>query len=154
VDASPEVDIRAAQLADLPALNTLETESFPSDRLSPRQMRYLLSRAKAHTLVAVHAGEVVAYATLLLPTHPRPARLYSIAVRADVRGQGIAARLMTALMQIAKQGGYSRVRLEVRASAASTQALYRRFGFRQTRHLASYYGDGEDALRMEYRCSS
>lgn len=149
--ARAAIKVREAQLADLPALNALEADSFPSDQLSPRQMRYLLVRAKARVLVATDNDRVLAYAALLLPAHPRPARLYSLAVQADVQGRGIAGRLLTRLLQIANQNGYLRIRLEVRASAERTQALYRRFGFETISHVPDYYEDGEDALRMENR---
>jgi ribosomal-protein-alanine acetyltransferase len=149
VGASKRIELRQAQIADLAALNALESASFPSDQISARQMRYLLTRAKAHTLVATYKKQLVGYATLLLPAHPRPARLYSIAVDPKFRGQGIAGRLLAALGGIAKKHGYLRQRLEVRASDEATQALYRRVGFVQVKHLPGYYEDGEDALRME-----
>jgi ribosomal-protein-alanine acetyltransferase len=149
VGAEKQIVLRPAKVADLAGLNALESASFPSDQISARQMRYLLTRAKAHTLVATYQKQLVGYATLLLPAHPRPARLYSIAVDREFRGQGIAGRLLTALGRIAKQHGYRRQRLEVRASDEATQTLYRRFGFVEIDRLPGYYQDGEDALRME-----
>jgi hypothetical protein len=37
--------IRTAQLSDIPQLLLLEDQSFESDRISPRQFRYHLTKA-------------------------------------------------------------------------------------------------------------
>lgn len=143
---SAPVRIRTAQREDLPAIVALE-ESFPSDRLSARQFAYLLGRAKAATFVAAVAGRVVGYATILLPERRRHARLYSLAVEAAMRGQGIGRRLIERAVKAARERGLSEVRLEVRAKNAGARGLYERCGFTFVVQLPGYYEDGADAVR-------
>lgn len=143
------VTLRAAQVHDLPALVTIEQACFQTDRISARQMAYLLRRGKTLMLVAEVAGLVVAYALVFIPALPRPARLYSIAVSEAYRGQKIALALMQALLSQAALLGYSSMRLEVRASQQATQAFYAKLGFKVMTKISNYYQDGEEAIRME-----
>jgi ribosomal protein S18 acetylase RimI-like enzyme len=112
-------------------------------------MRYLLTRARALNLVFATPEGIAGYCCCLTPAGGRPARLYSIAVAPQARGQGAASTLLEHLFRELSRLGYRRLRLEVRAGDESTQRLYRRFGFRELRRIDSYYDDGESALRME-----
>jgi ribosomal-protein-alanine N-acetyltransferase len=141
--------IRPATPADAPALCALETQCFSSDRIKPRQMRYLLTKARALTIVVDTLSGIAGYCCCLTPTGGRPARLYSIAVAHRARGQGAASMLLEHLFAELRRLGYGRLRLEVRAGDAATQRLYRRFGFIELQRLEGYYEDGESALRME-----
>lgn len=151
VTDSQPVRLRPAELSDLATLVTIENRCFSGDRISPRQMRYLLTQAKALTLVAIADGgeTVVGYATCLLPRLPRPARLYSIAVVDAYRGKNIAALLIGCLLEDCRRRGYQRMRLEVRESQSRTIALYRRLGFGKIARLPNYYQDGDAALQMQ-----
>lgn len=140
--------IRRATAADSAALLALENRTFPSDRIPPRQMRYLLTRAKAVTWVAIEADQLIGYVMLFVPRLPRPCRVYSLAVDSRSRGRGIATSLLEAVLDFAREHGYRRVHLEVRASDTPVQSLYGRFGFTPIARLAGYYEDGEAALRM------
>lgn len=141
--------LRAAQLSDLRQLRLIEAVCFRSDNITPRQMRYLLQRAKAVVSVAVDTdGLVVAYSLGLTPALPRAARLYSLAVLPQHRGHGVAAQLMAALMAQLSRMGYLACTLEVRASDKHTQALYCRFGFKPVAKRPAYYADGADAIAM------
>lgn len=144
-----EAHIRPATPDDALALCTLETQCFSSDRITPRQMRYLLTRARALTLLVESSSGIVGYCCCLTPTGGRPARLYSIAVAPRARGQGAASMLLQYLFAALPRLGYGRLRLEVRAGDAATQRLYRRFGFRELYRIEGYYEDGESALRMQ-----
>lgn len=143
------VTIRAAQSHDLPALVAIEQACFETDRISARQMAYLLRRGKTLILVAEVAGLVVAYALVFIPVLPRPARLYSIAVSEAYRGQKIAFALMQTLLTQTAERGYTAMRLEVRASQQATQAFYAKLGFKVITKISNYYQDGEEAIRME-----
>jgi len=141
--------IRPASTDDILPLLAIEQASFVSDRISRRQMRYLLTRAKAITLVADLDGKPVAYAMVFVPGLPRPARLYSVAVDPRFRGQKIAAKLLDELFLQLQQAGYQRIRLEVRESDASVQRLYQSLDFNELIRIPAYYEDGESAIRME-----
>lgn len=53
----------------------------------------------------------------------------AIALRPDVRGQGLGTQLLTALLQIAFRQGYSQVSLAVEAANEGARRLYERLGF-------------------------
>lgn len=143
------VIIRKAGLNDVEALMAIEMASFPSDQLSVRQMRYLICKAKAKTFVVQSDNTIAGYATVLLPVRPRCARLYSIAVVEVWRHKKIGACLLQAVVHCAEEAGYSVLRLEVRVSAESVQAFYRRMGFVAINRLPNYYADGEDGVKMQ-----
>lgn len=144
-----ECSIRPAVAGDLAALVEIESHSFRDERFTPRQMRYLLLKAKAVTLVAENEAGVVGYAIALLPSLPKPARLYSIAVAEHFRGKKIAEALIRELLNYCLQRGYQKLRLEVRQSQQRALSLYRRMGFNEIGRLANYYPDGEAALHMQ-----
>lgn len=143
--------IRAGKPRDLSALLAIEAACFTTDRINARQMRRFLTRAKAQLLVAEQPaqGLIGGYALVLLPVLPRPARLYSLAVAPDWRGQGLADRLLAGVVEWARHARYDRLRLEVRAQADELIAWYGRRGFKRLRCLPGYYQDGADALKME-----
>jgi len=143
--------IRAGQPRDLAALLAIEVACFTTDRLSARQMRRFLTRARARLLVVEQPaqGLICGYALVLLPALPRPARLYSLAVAPAWRGRGLADRLLAEVVERAAHARYDRLRLEVRAQADELIAWYGRRGFKLLRRLPGYYQDGADALKME-----
>jgi [ribosomal protein S18]-alanine N-acetyltransferase len=141
--------IRRATLADLPALLDIENSSFSTDIISPRQMRYLVTQAKCMCWVAEADQQLLAYSILFTPKLPRAARLYSIAVRTEARGQSIAKELIEQAHVYAKQKNYSKIVLEVRKEQHHVVKLYQQLGFSIVRTLAHYYEDGADAYKME-----
>jgi ribosomal protein S18 acetylase RimI-like enzyme len=143
--------LRRATLSDRQALLDIEARSFSSERLSPRQMGYLLSRAKATTWLALYNDQAAGYGMVLLPAKPRPARLYSIAVSPEFRGRQIARALLNQSIQSAKQAGYGCIRLEVSVQNTAAQKLYLAFGFQPICDLPGYYEDGSSGCRMQYR---
>tara|TARA_R110002111_G_scaffold48396_2_gene86007 strand:- start:246 stop:704 length:459 start_codon:yes stop_codon:yes gene_type:complete len=146
---SATTTLHRATVKDKHSLLAIETCCFSTDRISPRQMHYLLTHAKATTLMALFGSQIVGYGMCLLPRPPRPARLYSLAVLPDWRGQQLARRLCESLLLELRSLHYSRCRLEVRRSQTAVQNLYLSLGFRPIDELPSYYLDQEDGLRME-----
>lgn len=143
--------LRPALPSDVPRLLSIEQRAFPSDRIKPRQMRYLLTRARARSWVAEVDGVVAAYAMVLTPALPRAARLYSIAVDPLYRGAGLARRLLDQCLRDSRDAGYRRVILEVRAADTPVRDFYTRAGFELTGELPGYYADGADGVRMQWQ---
>ncbi|WP_018878147.1 GNAT family N-acetyltransferase/peptidase C39 family protein [Thioalkalivibrio sp. ALE28] len=143
--------IRPATLEDLEALVALEDAAFEIDRISRRQFRYLLTRGHAVTLVAEDAGGegLLGYVMLLFSRGTSLARLYSIAVSARARGQGLGRRLVEAAEDAARQHGRTDLRLEVRRDNATSLALFRGLGYRDFGTIDDYYEDHMDALRLQ-----
>ncbi|WP_018862571.1 MULTISPECIES: GNAT family N-acetyltransferase/peptidase C39 family protein [unclassified Thioalkalivibrio] len=143
--------IRPAALEDLEALVALEDAAFEIDRISRRQFRYLLTRGHAATLVAEDPGGegLLGYVMLLFSRGTSLARLYSIAVSARARGQGLGRHLVEAAEDAARQHGRTDLRLEVRRDNAASLALFRRLGYRDFGTIDDYYEDHMDALRLQ-----
>ncbi|WP_223806933.1 MULTISPECIES: GNAT family N-acetyltransferase/peptidase C39 family protein [unclassified Marichromatium] len=144
-----EASVRAAALADLDDLLRLETQCFTSDRISRRQWRYLLTRARARTLVVTRADRVVGYVLLLFSRATSVARLYSIAVDPDTRGEGVGRTLVEAAERAAWAQDRAYLRLEIRRDNRASQALFEGAGYRRFATRADYYEDRMAALRYE-----
>lgn len=150
-EASDRPRIRPATLADLEALLALEQASFHGDRISRRQFRYLLTRGHAQTLVALDpsGSGLLGYVMLLFSRGTSLARLYSIAVSALARGQGVGRRLVQAAEAEAVLNGCADLRLEVRRDNAASLALFRGLGYREFGTIEDYYEDHMGALRLQ-----
>ena len=144
------VRLSRAMPGDLDALLKLEHESFSGDRLNRRQLRYLITRARAVTIVAnTPAGELLGYVIVLFSRASAHARIYSIAVAGAARGQGLGRKLLTAAEKESEQASCISIRLEVRRDNDPAIALYKACGYRQFDRISDYYDDHEQALRFE-----
>ncbi len=77
------------------------------------------------------------------------ADILNIAVHPDLRGQGIGAQLLEALIRRAAQNGVRTLHLEVRQSNTAAITLYRKFHFVQDGLRPRYYTHPtEDAILM------
>lgn len=141
--------LRTATLEDTDALISLEEQCFEEDRISRRQFRHLLKRANAAVLVEERDGRIVGDVVVLFSRATSVARLYSLAVAAQARGQGLA----TALIHAAEQAAWSKhrayIRLEVRKDNRAAIALYEHLGYRRFGEWVDYYDDHADAWRYE-----
>jgi ribosomal protein S18 acetylase RimI-like enzyme/predicted double-glycine peptidase len=141
--------IRPATLDDLDTLVALENESFESDRLSRRQLRYMLTKARADTLLAEEGTATLGYVLVLYSRGTAVARIYSIAVSAEARGRGVGHALVTAAEEAAWEQERAYVRLEIRRDNLASQALFEHAGYRRFGVLSDYYEDHMEALRYE-----
>ena len=73
------------------------------------------------------------------------ADVMTIAVAPQARRRGHGARILAALLDLARADGAAHVMLEVRADNPGALALYERFGFARLSVRRRYYGD-VDAL--------
>ncbi len=143
----PTPPIRHATPADLEALLALEEASFHSDRISRRQWRRYLRRPSVGVLVCGPPGDLSGAAVVFYRQHARVARLYSLAVRADRRGDGVGATLLEAAETDARGRGCSLMALEVQVGNRPAIGLYERAGYHRAARVAGYYEDGTDAWR-------
>ena len=142
---------RTATLDDLPSLLALEQQCFTSDRLTPRSFQWMISRAHGQLVVAEHQGGIQGYALVLFHRGTSLARLYSIAIAVQARGQGLGQRLLQEIEARALAHDCAYLRLEVRSDNPSAIALYERNGYRRFALIHDYYQDHADALRLEKR---
>lgn len=143
------VHIRRATIDDLADLVELENSTFVIERMSARQLRRHLESLSAEILVATRQRRVVGAAVVFFRRANDIARLYSIAVAASERGNGLGEALLAAIAHAARRRGSRRLRLEVRSDNAAAQRLYERLGYRHFGSHANYYEDGHDAHRYE-----
>jgi ribosomal-protein-alanine N-acetyltransferase len=90
---------------------------------------------------------IVGYAGIWVMTDE--AHITTIASHPNVRGQGVGEFLLVALIHLGMEIGARWMTLEVRASNAIAQNLYRKYTFKEMGVRRRYYSDnGEDALVM------
>lgn len=141
------MNVRAARLADLPALLAIERASFTTDRIAPKNLRRLLLRGHCALVVAETRRAVVGYALVLFRRGSRRARLYSLAVDPRHRRAGAATRLLSAIEKRVRGRGLLALTLEAGVANEAAATLYRRKGYRLLARLGPYYADGSHADR-------
>ena len=101
----------------------------------------------AHYLVIVDRGTIIGYAGMWLIVDE--AHVTNVAILPEYRGQKLGEKLMSALIEHAKDRGALCMTLEVRTSNTVAQGLYAKFGFVSRGRRRNYYSDTqEDALIM------
>lgn len=140
--------IRDASLDDIVALVELELSFAEEDRFPAKTwLRLMQGHSCVH--VAKKDSKLVGASVHLFRKGSDIARLYSISVSPDERGQGIAQLLMAHGEGVARAKECARMRLEVRASNSAAISLYKRAGYRVLAKIKGYYPNGEAANRME-----
>jgi hypothetical protein len=92
---------------------------------------------------------LLGYVLILFSRATSVARLYSIAVAADARGQGVGKALVAAAESAAWAYERAYMRLEIRRDNRASQALFEGAGYRRFGTLSDYYADHMEALRYE-----
>lgn len=145
---APVVALRRMRHEDIDAVFELDQRSF-ANPWPRRSFEFELNENTAsHQWVAEVDGRVVGAIVVWLLVDE--AHIATIAVEPELRGRGIAARLVcAALRALAAQGAVSAA-LEVRPSNEAALRLYQHFGFVEVGRRKAYYQDnGEDALLMD-----
>ncbi|MCD8379821.1 MAG: ribosomal protein S18-alanine N-acetyltransferase [Lachnospiraceae bacterium] len=142
----PDLEIRLMEEADVPAVAAIEAVSF-SEPWSEASFRSILKREDALYLTAVSDGCVAGMCGLLIG--PYEAEVFNVAVSPQLRGQGIAGRMIAELMRRGEERGVRDFTLEVRASNAAAIHLYEKNGFMSEGTRPRFYSNPEeDALIM------
>ncbi|MFC7291761.1 GNAT family N-acetyltransferase [Hirschia litorea] len=140
--------IREAGLDDIAPIVELEQGFAAEDRFPAKTWLRLM---QGHSCVHVVKKDLklVGAAVHLFRKGSSVARLYSISVAPEARGQGLAQLLMAHGEDVAREKVCTRMRLEVRESNEAAISLYKRSGYRVIAKIEGYYPDGEAAQRME-----
>lgn len=128
------------------AVYRIEEESFFTP-WSKKSIRQEIDNPIGRYIVLMEGEELVAYGGfwLLAPE----ANINNIAVAPDFRGRGYSRRLMSRLMEMAREEGAREMYLEVRSSNQVAQGLYRSLDFKMIGLRRGYYVDtDEDAIVM------
>lgn len=142
---------RQAGPADLDAIAALEAACFGAADgvFSRRQLRDLLKNPNAFWLLSAD-GRAMACWLKVSNGRARWARLYSLAVHPQLRGQGWGKRLLDAGFHWMRMQRLTNCRAEVKARNLAARRLYAGCGFRETALLRDYYASGVDGVRLSW----
>ncbi|MHA1594964.1 MAG: ribosomal protein S18-alanine N-acetyltransferase [Candidatus Baldrarchaeia archaeon] len=139
------VSIRNANLDDLFKIYLVEKSSF--DRpYSLDTLRWIIASKNSIVLVAEIERKIVGYVAGLIKGSV--GHIVSIAVHPNFRGLGIGRKLLLSILEKFSELRLSRALLEVAVDNDIAIYLYKSSGFRVSRRLRNYYGDGLDAFLM------
>jgi len=134
-------------LDDIPAVHRIERASFPVPWPDYAFRQEIETNRLAHYLIVRAGSKIIGYGGMWMMVDE--AHITTFAVLPEWRRQGIGARLMLAMMQLATDLQARVATLEVRLSNDAARQLYALFGFRPVGIRPRYYSDnGEDALIM------
>jgi ribosomal-protein-alanine N-acetyltransferase len=132
---------------DIPEVQAIEREIFPTPWPRNAYYRELHHNRSAYYLVLRRDDEIVGYAGLWKMSDE--AHITTVGVRANQQGKGYGHALMAALIQRAYHLGSRWLTLEVRPSNDVAVRLYEKFGFKVIGRRRGYYTDNnEDAIVM------
>ena len=142
-------ELREATPEDFERILALEKISFSTEdgRFSRRQLHDLLYNPRAFWLLGADGGAVACWLKAG-NRHKHWARLYSLAVHPDLRGEGWAERLIRAGFVWMKRNRLNVCRAEVREDNHAARRLYARLGFEEIAVLKNYYGQKRDGVRL------
>jgi len=138
--------VRRMNTLDIDGVLAVEQQSFTTP-WSREGFVNEMNNELSYYLVMVEAGKIIGYAGMWLIVDE--AHVTNVAVLPEYRGKRLGEKLMSALLEHAKNRGAVRMTLEVRASNTVAQGLYNKFGFTSQGRRRNYYTDTkEDALIM------
>jgi ribosomal-protein-alanine N-acetyltransferase len=145
---------RRASAADAGAIAAVQARSFDL-AWSAFDIEALLESDPSVSLIASDAGVCCAFVVGRIVVDE--AEILSIATRPDIRGKGLAGRLLALWMGAIRDAGATRAFLEVADDNEPARRLYERAGFRITGRRPDYYhrrdGATGDALLMMWELS-
>ncbi|KZE39662.1 ribosomal-protein-alanine acetyltransferase [Bhargavaea cecembensis] len=145
--ATSVITFRPMQIADVPAVYRVETDSFSTPWTMEAFEQEILKNEYSYYLLALDGDEIIGYcgAWLILDE----CHITNIAVLSSYRGHGIGEALMREVMSRTARKGARTMTLEARVSNWPALGLYRKLGFKDGGIRRGYYTDnGEDALVM------
>ena len=143
----PQYDIKIMTMDHVGAVHAIEEATFATPWSRDSIEREVNGNPCARYLVIMENETVLGYAGMWLVMDE--AHITNVAIRGDRRGEGLGEMLMRALVQLAADSGMNWMTLEVRASNAAAQGLYKKLGFFNVGRRKNYYEDNhEDAILM------
>ena len=144
---TPATRIRPATPEEVQTLVALGRDLLHGEALSANQLRRLIFKGDDAVLLFEGRGRTLGYAVVLVPIASSTARLHSLAVRADVRGHGIARALIGAAEERAGARGRTLMRLDAAVDDEIIRGLYRSLGY----HPFGLLSERAGAVRFEKR---
>lgn len=108
--------------------------------------RSLMRRSSVELLVAEQDEELVGYAVLWCIAEE--GELANIAIRGDLRGEGLGSELLEQVIGVARKRGVLSLYLEVRSSNTAAGRLYAAGGFEEVGIRRDYYSKPTEDARV------
>ncbi|MFC9628973.1 GNAT family N-acetyltransferase [Streptomyces mirabilis] len=143
--------IRPASEDDLPALVRLDTELFPDFAYPYFALRQFLDMYTDHLLVLDDGSCLHGYALSAPSADGCRSWILGLGVAKQLRGQGLARRLMQETLRRLPVDGVHEVWLTVEPTNTAAIALYRSLGFAEQGAREGYFGPGNDRLLLALR---
>ncbi len=132
--------VRKATHIDLPNIIKLERACFRDElAYSPKQLKYLITRANSNCLVETYEDEIRGFLIVLYKKGTGVAGIETINVDYSHRGKGIAKKLLSSSEEDMFSKGIRKIRLEVSMGNTAAINLYQKSGYRITSILKDYY---------------
>lgn len=145
-DLARTMVIRRMYWMDIPQVDQLESELFPTDQWSVEQWWRELAVEHNHYWVAELRGRVIGYCGL--SAQIPDADIQTIAICTEHQGGGLGGQLLDSMLKEAEALNIRFIFLEVRADNQPAISLYTSRHFSQISQRVRYYPDGESALVM------
>jgi len=153
IDASKEYEIRPMRDGDLDAIIEIEHDSYPFP-WSKKIFSDCLRVGYSCWVIDYQAQGIGGYG--ILSCGAGEAHILNLCIASGFRGQGVGARLLSRLIDLARWHAAATIFLEVRPSNEAAIHLYERSGFSIVGRRPNYYPSGsgrEDALIMALQLS-
>jgi len=143
--------IRPATLDDVPAILAIEQQAASAAHWPAEEYEKLVNTGVV--LLAEQAGQFCGF--VCAKAVAGEWEIENVVVATRFFRQGIADRLVQALIEQAKMLAASSILLEVRESNRPARRLYEKHAFREVGRRRKYYNNPlEDAILYERRCES
>jgi ribosomal-protein-alanine N-acetyltransferase len=141
------LSIRAATVADLPAMMQLEKRAATAAHWSAEQYEALFRASAPGRAALIMREESGLQGFVIARVVGEEWEIENIAVAGPSRRRGLGTRLLGELLDSARAKGAAAVFLEVRESNQAARALYEKWAFRESGRRPRYYKDpAEDAI--------
>ena len=148
-DSAINVHIRWMIRRDMPEVLSIESGGFANPWTEDEFLRCL--RQRNNTVMVAELGDTIA-AFIVYELHKNKLHILNLAVRADLRRQGIGRQMIEKLTGKLSQQCCNVITTEVRETNLDTQLFLSATGFIATGVLKDFYFDTtEDAYAMQFR---
>ncbi len=142
-----KLSIRAATVADLPAMMSLEKRAATAAHWSAEQYETLFSGSNPGRVALIMIEESSIAAFVIARVLGDEWEIENIAVAGPARRRGLGTRLLGELLDMARAQGAAAMFLEVRESNRAARALYEKWAFLESGRRPIYYKNPqEDAI--------
>ena len=141
------LSVRAATVADLPAIMELEKRAATAAHWSAAQYEALFCASDAERVALILKKRCQLQGFVIARVMAEEWEIENIVVADSARRRGLGTRLLGELLDLARASGAAAVFLEVRESNRAARALYEKWAFLESGSRRGYYADPqEDAI--------